>query len=114
MVDKKGKNNPTKDLSKKRIISAFYKSPEISGLFYFIYTFMRYIYIFLFLALISSCKEKKFKYKIEGYYELDNDLVYVIAYADSIHGSNDACVWYYNSNGVKVEILKPCKIQELK
>ena len=36
-----------------------------------------------------------------------------IAYTDTIHGLNEDSIWYWNTNGSKVTILKPYRIDTL-
>lgn len=90
----------------------------------------KYIFIILSVCLFS-CKQKEYKYKIEGLAKIEvrkYSYVYdqiaknstpsidrpVIAITDTIYGKNADSIWYYNSNGSKVTILAPYKIDTLK
>ena len=42
------------------------------------------------------------------------ELVDVIAYTDTIHGSNKDSIWYYNTDGSKLTILSPYRIDTIK
>ncbi len=79
--------------------------------------------------LLFSCSRPNFKYKIEGnvmvnhksYTYVPNEdtvssryLHPVVAYTDTIYGQNEDSIWYYNSNGSKMTILAPYKIDNLK
>jgi hypothetical protein len=76
------------------------------------------------LIILSSCKGKDYKYKIEGnvlsrksYTYVPNDVKYphpAIAYTDTIYGQNKDSVWYYNSDGSKLTLLSPYKIYKIK
>ncbi len=78
-------------------------------------------------TLFFSCKGKEYKYKIEGMVptmiERQVDLTEVniteelrpaIAYTDTIYGQNEDSIWYYNSDGSKLTIMKPYKVFKLK
>jgi hypothetical protein len=86
------------------------------------FTTVLFLSIFLF-----SCDDREYNYKIEGQVptlierQVDLDEVNIteelrpaIAYTDTIYGQNEDSVWYYNSDGSKVTLLKPYKIYKLK
>jgi hypothetical protein len=73
--------------------------------------------------LISSCNntEKKtivYKYKIEGlvkYHRNGQELTGpAIAYTDTIFGQTKDSIWYFNTNGSKVNIIAPYKVYDIK
>jgi hypothetical protein len=37
-----------------------------------------------------------------------------VAYTDTIYGQNQDSIWYYNTDGSKLTLLKPYKIYKLK
>jgi hypothetical protein len=79
---------------------------------------------------ILSCASKPrdhYRYKISGEVQVlvekyvDWDEVNIteerkkaIAYTDTIHGLNEDSIWYWNTDGSKVTILKPYRIDTLK
>jgi len=86
----------------------------------------KYIFIILSICLFS-CKQKEYKYKIEGLVKVesrkysyvgnqvsDTDYKPAIAITDTIYGQNSDSIWYYNSNGSKVTILAPYKVSTFK
>ena len=89
---------------------------------------MKMIYtILLMVGILYSCKGRDYKYEIRGKRimlmerqvdwqetNVNEELVDVIAYTDTIHGSNADSIWYYNSNGSKMTILAPYKISKIK
>lgn len=78
---------------------------------------------------IFSCGSKPhdgYKYKISGDVEVLveryvdwNEVNIVgerkkaIAYTDTIHGYNDDSIWYWNTDGSKVTLLKPYRIDTI-
>ena len=85
--------------------------------------------IFIFLTvLLFSCEQKEYKYKIEGYVMVNKPKPYTylptqdttkylheaIVLTDTIYGWDKDSVWYHNSNGSKLTILGPYKIDTLK
>ena len=87
------------------------------------------IYGAVLTASVLSCGSKpkdEYKYKIVGDVEVlverqvDWDEVNItgerkkaIAYTDTIHGFNEDSIWYWNTNGSKVTLLKPYRIDTL-
>jgi hypothetical protein len=78
-------------------------------------------------VLFLSCKGKTYKYKIEGQVpvmvekqvdwneiNVTQELRPAIAYTDTIYGQNEDSIWYYNSDGSKLTILKPYRVSEVK
>jgi hypothetical protein len=82
---------------------------------------MKYLYTACLLIItLLSCKDRDWKYKIVGkkpmlierHLDLQEanvikELVNVVAYTNTIHGSNEDSIWYYNSDGSKMTILAP-------
>jgi hypothetical protein len=74
-----------------------------------------------------SCQGRDWKYKIVGKRpmlierhvdwqetNLTEELVDVIAYTDTVHGSNQDSIWYYNTDGSKMTIHAPYKLFKIK
>ena len=86
------------------------------------------IYMVALLTItLLSCKGRDYKYKIYGKKvmlmerqvdwqesNVTEELVDVIAYTDIIHGSNKDSIWYYNTDGSKLTILSPYRIDTIK
>lgn len=77
------------------------------------------IFPLLLILTIVSCDRKEYKYKIEGQVKYRtksgiDSLHSAIAYTDTIHGYNEDSIWYYNSDGSKLTILKPYIVSEIK
>lgn len=84
--------------------------------------------VFLFLtSCTQTIKQKRqieYKYQIKGFVkvkELDHNsnipkevLRDAVAYTDTIYGKNEDSIWYYNSDGSKLTLLKPYEIISLK
>ncbi len=88
---------------------------------------MKVVYAIGLSILFFSCKGKEYKYKIEGMVptriERQVDLTEInvteelrpaIAYTDTIYGQNEDSIWYYNSDGSKLTILKPYTVYSIK
>ena len=84
---------------------------------------MKILYTIVLSAMFLSCKGRVHKYVIEGMVRtpverpLGLDEVNVTeelrparAYTDTIHGMNEDSVWYYNTDGSKLTIMKPYKV----
>ncbi len=74
---------------------------------------------FLFLSCRSDNKNTiEYKYKIEGlvkYYRNGQELTGpAIAYTDTIFGQTKDSIWYFNTNGSKVNIIAPYKVYDIK
>ena len=63
------------------------------------------------LTLISSCKFKNYKYRIEGNVMVNDTLYPAIWYTDTISFDNDTD-YYYNSDSSEVRIYPPFTIQK--
>jgi hypothetical protein len=84
----------------------------------------KYLYtVALLTVMLLSCEERDYKYKIYGKKvmlmerketSVSEDLADVIAYTDTIYGSNRDSIWYYNTDGSKMTILAPYRIAEIK
>ena len=81
---------------------------------------------FIIISLIS-CQGRDYKYKIVGKKPIliqrhvdwqetnvTEELVDVIAYTDTIHGSNKDSIWYYNSDGSIMSIHAPYEVYKIK
>lgn len=89
---------------------------------------MKYLYTACLLTItLLSCKSREMKYKIVGKKPMliersvdwqetnvTEELVNVIAYTDTIHGSTIDSIWYYNSDGSKMTILAPYTLSKIK
>ena len=88
---------------------------------------MKFITLLLLSFLLFSCDVKEYKYKIEGQVpvlierqvdwnevNVTQELRPAIAYTDTIYGQNEDSIWYYNTNGSKLTLLKPYTIHKLK
>jgi hypothetical protein len=89
---------------------------------------MKNLIFILLTVLLFSCEQKEYKYKIEGYVMVNKPKSYTyipnedttkylheaIAITDTIYGLNKDSIWYYNTNGSKMTILAPYKIDTLK
>ena len=89
---------------------------------------MKYLYASILLTItLMSCQGRDWKYKIVGKRpmlierhvdwqetNLTEELVDLIAYTDTIHGSNKDSIWYYNTDGSKLTILSPYRIDTIK
>lgn len=88
---------------------------------------MKFITLLLLSSLLFSCDVKEYKYKIEGQVpvlierqvdwnevNVTQELRPAIAYTDTIYGQNEDSIWYYNTNGSKLTLLKPYTIYKLK
>lgn len=88
---------------------------------------MKFITLLLLSFLLFSCDVKEYKYKIEGQVpvlierqvdwnevNVTQELRPAIAYTDTIYGQNEDSIWYYNTNGSKLTLLKPYTIYKLK
>lgn len=84
---------------------------------------MKIVYAIGLSILFFSCKGKEYKYRIEGQVvtriERQVDLTEInvteelrpaIAYTDTIYGQNEDSIWYYNSDGSKLTLLKPYSV----
>lgn len=85
--------------------------------------------ILLILIVLVSCSKRKlnYKYRITGTckkviksgdcfngYTTKSITINAICYTDSIYGKDDDSVWYFNSDGSKMVILKPYNIEKSK
>ena len=72
---------------------------------------------FLIFLLLLSCKQKEYKYKIEGQVYIPtsglNPMHDAVWFTDSIRFKNDT-IFYTNSDGSVVQINPPYKIYKLK
>jgi hypothetical protein len=88
---------------------------------------MKFITLLLLSFLLFSCDVKEHKYKIEGQVpvlierqvdwnevNVTQELRPAIAYTDTIYGQNEDSIWYYNTDGSKLTLLKPYTIYKLK
>ena len=88
---------------------------------------MKFITLLLLSFLLFSCDVKEYKYKIEGQVpvlierqvdwnevNVTQELRPAIAYTDTIYGQNEDSIWYYNTDGSKLTLLKPYTIYKLK
>lgn len=71
---------------------------------------MKKLFTLIFVLFVfGSCVNHEYKYKLEGNVRTKDGLHPSIAYTDTFQSNIDS-VWYFNSNGSKVTILKPYKI----
>lgn len=88
---------------------------------------MKHFIYLLLITVICSCNVKEYKYKIEGKvnatvntgdfltgYKPKDIVADAIAYTDTIHGSNEDSIWYYNSDGSITTILAPYNVYLVK
>jgi hypothetical protein len=88
---------------------------------------MKFITLLLLSTLLLSCDVKEYKYKIEGQVpvlierqvdwnevNVTEELRPAVAYTDTIYGQNDVSIWYYNTDGSKLTLLKPYTVYKLK
>lgn len=88
---------------------------------------MKVVYAIGLSVLFFSCKGKEYKYKIEGMVptrierqvsldevNITEELRPAIAYTDTIHGQNEDSIWYYNSDGSKLTLMKPYRVYIIK
>ena len=88
---------------------------------------MKFITLLLLSSFLFSCDVKEHKYKIEGQVpvlierqvdwnevNVTQELRPAIAYTDTIYGQNADSIWYYNTDGSKLTLLKPYTIHKLK
>ncbi len=89
---------------------------------------MKYLYASILLTItLMSCQGRDWKYKIIGKRPMlierhvdwqetnvTEELVDVIAYTDTIHGSNQDSIWYYNTDGSKMTIHAPYILKHIK
>jgi hypothetical protein len=88
---------------------------------------MKFITLLLLSSLLFSCDVKEYKYKIEGQVpvlierqvdwnevNVTEELRPAVAYTDTIYGQNEDSIWYYNTDGSKLTLLKPYTIYKLK
>ena len=88
---------------------------------------MKFITLLLLSSFLFSCDFKEHKYKIEGQVlvlierqvgwnevNVTQELRPAIAYTDTIYGQNEDSIWYYNTDGSKLTLLKPYTIYKLK
>lgn len=88
---------------------------------------MKFITLLLLSFVLLSCDDKEYKYKIEGQVpvlierqvdwnevNVTEELRPAIAYTDTIYGQNEDSIWYYNTDGTKLTLLKPYTIYKLK
>jgi hypothetical protein len=88
---------------------------------------MKFITLLLLSTLLLSCDVKEYKYKIEGQVpvlierqvdwnevNVTQELRPAVAYTDTIYGQNEDSIWYYNTDGSKLTLLKPYTIYKLK
>jgi len=88
---------------------------------------MKFITLLLLSTLLLSCDVKEYKYKIEGQVpvlierqvdwnevNVTEELRPAVAYTDTIYGQNEDSIWYYNTDGSKLTLLKPYTIYKLK
>lgn len=68
---------------------------------------MKKLILFLFImTLISSCNNRKFKYRIDGTVTVNDTIHPAIWYTDTISFDKDTA-YYYNSDGSEVRIYPP-------
>ena len=72
------------------------------------------IYIALLIALVSCNQKTEWRYRITGFVITQSGKHEAIAYTDTIYGANKDSVWYYNTDGSKLTIVKPYEIKKLK
>lgn len=83
--------------------------------------------VILSLFILSCNKPDPYKYKIVGNikvkikqgdyfqgYTVKETINPIIAFTDTIHGFTKDSIWYFNSNGTKVNILPPYFIEKIK
>ena len=88
---------------------------------------MKFITLLLLSTILLSCDVKEYKYKIEGQVpvlierqvdwnevNVTEELRPAVAYTDTIYGQNEDSIWYYNTDGSKLTLLKPYTIYKLK
>ena len=88
---------------------------------------MKFITLLLLSTLLLSCDVKEYKYKIEGQVpvlierqvdwnevNVTEELRPAVAYTDTIYGQNEDSIWYYNTDGSKLTLLKPYTVYKLK
>lgn len=88
---------------------------------------MKFITLLLLSSFLFSCDFKEHKYKIKGQVlvlikrqvgqnevNVTQELRPAIAYTDTIYGQNADSIWYYNTDGSKLTLLKPYTIYKLK